>query len=52
MVVDDLVYPMNPTFMLGIWHMGDWLKQIFGSVQSMLRWYVKVPDMVGFCIGY
>jgi len=36
--------------MLGIWHGGDWLKEKFGSVQSMVRWYVEVLDLVGFYI--
>ena len=30
--------------------MDDWLKEIFGSSQSMVRWYVEVPNLVGFCI--
>ena len=34
--------------MLGIWHEGDWLKERFGSAQSMVRWYAKVPELVGF----
>jgi len=36
--------------MLGIWHGGEWLKERFGSAQSMVKWYVEVPDLVGFCI--
>jgi len=43
-------FVMNPTFMLGIWHEGDWLKERFGSAQSMVGWYVEVPDLVGFFI--
>ena len=34
--------------MLEIWHGGDWLKEIFGSSQFMVRLYVEVPDLVGF----
>ena len=33
---------VSPTFMFGIWHEGDWLKEIFGSAQSMVGWYVEV----------
>ena len=36
--------------MLGIWHRGDWLKERFGLAQSMVGWYVEVPDLVGFFI--
>jgi len=36
--------------MLGIWHNGDWLKEIFGSTQYMVRWSVEVPDLFGLCI--
>ncbi len=43
-------FVMSPTFMLGIWHGGDWLKERFGSTQSMFGWYVEVPGLVGFCI--
>jgi len=41
-------FVMSPTFMLRIWHGGDWLKKIFGSSQSMVGWYVAVPNLVGF----
>ena len=41
-----LVYPIDPTFMLGIWHEGDWLKERFGLAQSMVRLYVEVSDLV------
>jgi len=37
--------------MLGIWHEGDWMKERFSSAQSMVGWYVKVPDLVGFAYG-
>ena len=37
-------------FMLGIWHEGDWLKERFGSAQSMVKWYVEVLELVGFFI--
>jgi len=30
--------------------MGDWIKEIFGSTQSMVGWYVEVPELVSFCI--
>ena len=43
-------FVVSPTFMLGIWHEGDWLKERFGSNQSMFGWYVEAPDLVGFCI--
>ena len=43
--------PYDPTFMLGICHMGDSLKEIFSLAQSMVGWYVKVSDLVGFCIS-
>jgi len=36
--------------MLGIWHEGDWLKEIFGSAMSMVRWYVEVPNIVDSCL--
>ena len=36
--------------MLGLWNEGDWLKEIFGLAQSMVKWYVEVPDLVGFFI--
>jgi len=26
-----LFNPYDPTFILGIWHGGDWMKEIFGS---------------------
>ena len=42
-----IVFVLSPTFMLGIWHEGDFLKEIFGS---MVGWYVEVLDLVGFCI--
>jgi len=34
--------------MLGIWHMGDWMKERIGSDQSMVGWYVEDLDLVGF----
>ena len=34
--------------MLGIWHECDYLKEIFGSAQSMVEWYMEAPDLVGF----
>ena len=34
--------------MLGIWCGGDWLKERFGSAQSMVGWYMKVPELAGF----
>jgi len=40
----------SPTFMVGIWHEGDWLKERLGSVQYMVRWYVEVSNVVGFFI--
>ena len=33
--------------MLGIWHGGDLLKEISGSAQSMVEWYVELSDLVG-----
>jgi len=36
--------------MLRIWQRGDWLKEIFGSAQFMVRWYVEVLDFFGFFI--
>ena len=36
--------------MLGIWHGGDWLEEIFGSTMSMVGWYVEVPNLVGSCL--
>ena len=38
------------TFMVGTWHRGDWLKERFGSAQSMVGWYMEVPDLVSICI--
>ena len=43
-------FVMSPTFMPGIWHGGDWLKEIFGSTQSMVGWFMEVLGLVGFCI--
>jgi len=43
-------FVVSPMFMLGIWHGGDWLKERFGSTQSMVKWYVEVPHLVDFCI--
>jgi len=34
--------------MLGMWCEGDWMKGRFGSTQSMVGWYVEVPNLVGF----
>ena len=34
--------------MLGIWNMGDWLKERLGSAQSMVEWYMEVLELVGF----
>jgi len=43
---------VSPTSILGIWHGGNWLKEIFGSDQSMVGWYVEVPSLVGFaCVN-
>lgn len=42
---------MNTTFTIGIWHEGDWMKEIFGSTQSMVDWYVEVPKLVGLYIS-
>jgi len=36
--------------MLGIWHEGDWLKEIFALAESMVGQYVEVFDLVGFVI--
>ena len=41
---------LSPTFMLGIWHRGDWMKEIFGSALSMVGWYMEVPILVGILI--
>ena len=46
----DCFIPRDPTFMLRIWHGGDWVKRRFGSTQSMVRWCVEVIDLVGCCI--
>ena len=43
-------FVVSPTFMLGIWHESDLLKQIFGSAQYMVGWYMEVPNLVVFCI--
>ncbi len=43
-------FVVSPIFMLEIWHGVDWLKEIFGSTQSMIRWYMEVPDLVGLYI--
>jgi len=42
--------PYDPTFMLGIWNMGDWLEERFGLAQFMVRWYVEVTNLVGIFI--
>jgi len=34
--------------MLGIWHGGDLLKEIFRLMQSMVGWYMEFPYLVGF----
>jgi hypothetical protein len=39
---------MSPTFMLGMWHGVDWMKERFGSAQSMVGWFMEVLDLVGF----
>ena len=26
---------------------GDWFKKTFGSTQSMVGWYMEVPNLVG-----
>ena len=33
--------------MLVIWHMNDWMKEIFGSAMSMVGWYMEVANLVG-----
>ena len=43
-------FVVSPTFMLGKWNKGDWMKERFRSTQYMVRWYVEVPDLVDFCI--
>jgi len=43
-------FVVSTIFMLGIWLKGDRLKEIFGSTQSIVGWYVKHPDLVGFFI--
>jgi len=35
--------------MLGIWHGGDWLKERFGSTQSMVGWFVEVSYLANLC---
>ena len=47
LVILGLVVLWDPTFMLGIWNGGDWLKERFGSTMSMVGW-VEVPNLVGF----
>jgi len=37
--------------MLGIWYGGDWLKEIFGLAQSMVGWYMEVPNLVELFIS-
>jgi len=44
------VFVVSPTFMLGIWHGANWMKEIFGSAQSRVGWFMEVPDLVGLCI--
>jgi len=34
--------------MLGMWHGVDWMKERFGSAQSMVGWFMEVLDLVGF----
>jgi len=46
----DWFIPQYPSFMFGIWHEGGWQKERFGSTESMVGWYMEVPDLVGFCI--
>ena len=36
--------------MLGIWHGGDWMKEIFSLAMFMVGWYVEVPDLVAFLL--
>jgi len=48
LVVLGLVVLLDPTFMFGIWHGGDWLKERFGSAMSMVGWYMEVLKLVGF----
>ena len=43
-------FVVSPIFMLGIWHEGDWMKQIFDSAQSMVGWYMEFPELVGIFI--
>ena len=42
-----LVYSMRSH--IYAWNMvgDDWLKEKFGSTQSMVGWYVEIPDLVG-----
>lgn len=42
--------PYYPTFILGIWHEGDNLKELFCLAQSMVEWYMEVLDLVGIFI--
>lgn len=41
-------FVVSPTFMLGIWYEGDWLKERFALAQSMVRWYVEVLTWLDF----
>lgn len=42
---------VSSTFIFGIWHESDWLKERFGLGQYMVRWFVEVPNLVGLCIN-
>ena len=43
-----VLFVMSPTLIFGIWHGGDFLKEIFRSVQSMVEWYMEVANLVAF----
>lgn len=43
-------FVVSSIFVLGIWHGGDWLKERFGSSQSMVGWFVEFLDLVSLCI--
>jgi len=50
LVCSVLIYPMRSH--IDAWNMAwcDWLKERFGSSQSMVGWYVEVPNLVGICV--
>jgi len=47
---EDFCFVVSPTFMLGIYHNCDWMKERFGLAQSMVDWYMEVLDLVRFFI--